>query len=84
MRNEQKYSFAEAEQIGNALGIDWKQFSLTQFRKGLVAEVPQINIDEEDAMITGKIVLAHLNDFSGYYTRLARIEKEADQYWADV
>jgi hypothetical protein len=31
--------------------------------------------------LTGKIALAHLNEFPDYYTRLAKMEAEADTYW---
>ena len=34
------------------------------------------------AKITGKIALAHLNEFADYYTILDRMEKEAEDYWA--
>jgi hypothetical protein len=90
MDEKKEYSFIEAEQIGNALGIDWNQFGIEQFRTGLQAEsqdgasVPQIKVDHKDALITGKIALAHLHEFSEYYTRLAKMEKEADEFWADV
>lgn len=30
-------------------------------------------------MTTGKIALAHLNEFPDYYTRLTLMEKEADE-----
>jgi hypothetical protein len=39
------------------------------------------NITNDDALMTGKIALAHLNEFSDYYTRLKRMEKEADAFW---
>jgi len=32
---------------------------------------------------TGKIARAHLNEFPDYYQRLARMEAEADRYWAE-
>jgi hypothetical protein len=34
-------------------------------------------------LMTGKIALAHLNEFPDYYTRLAAMEKDAHEYWAD-
>jgi hypothetical protein len=34
-------------------------------------------------MLTGKIALAHLNEFPDYYTRLARMEEEAEQFHKD-
>jgi hypothetical protein len=32
-------------------------------------------------LITGKIALAHLNEFPDYYVRLEKLEKEAEEYW---
>jgi len=32
---------------------------------------------DDDAVFTGKIALAHLNEFPDYYTRLERMEEEA-------
>ena len=43
----------------------------------------QTNVTDDDAMITGKIALAHLKEFPDYYTRLSAMEKEADEYWAN-
>jgi hypothetical protein len=37
------------------------------------------NVTDSDPVVTGKIALAHLNEFSDYYTRLARMETEAEQ-----
>jgi hypothetical protein len=31
--------------------------------------------------MTAKIALAHLNEFPDYYTRLERMEKDAESYW---
>jgi len=31
--------------------------------------------------MTGKIALAHLNEFPDYYTRLEKMEKEAEDFW---
>jgi hypothetical protein len=44
----------------------------------------QTNVTNDDALITGKIALAHLKEFPDYYTRLSAMEKEADEYWANV
>jgi hypothetical protein len=32
--------------------------------------------------MTGKIALAHLTEFPDYYQRLAKMEAEAQAYWA--
>ena len=83
------FSSEEAKKIGKTLGIDWQTFDVEQFRLGLNVELehgsgdPQTNVTDDDAVITGKIALAHLKEFSDYYTRLAIMEKEAHEYWAD-
>ncbi len=90
MRTEKQFSLAEAKQIGDALGIDWHAFSVEQFQIGLEVELEhgardtQTNVTDDDALITGKIALAHLKEFPDYYTRLSVMEKEADEYWANV
>jgi len=90
MRTEKRFSLAEAKQIGDALGIDWQAFGVEQFQIGLEVELEhgardtQTNVTNDDALITGKIGLAHLKEFPDYYTRLSAMEKEADEYWANV
>jgi hypothetical protein len=32
----------------------------------------------DDPIVTGKIALAHLNEFADYYTRLKKMEAEAE------
>jgi hypothetical protein len=36
------------------------------------------NVTDDDPVITGKIALAHLNEFADYYTRLEKMEREAE------
>lgn len=85
-----QFSLVEANQIGDTLGIDWVAFDVEQFRIGLEVELehgardPQTNVTDDDSLITGKIALAHLKEFPDYYTRLSAMEKEADDYWANV
>ena len=75
----------EAKQIGSAIGVDWTTapFDVEQFRMGLDVELehglhdPVTNVTSNDPLVTGKIALAHLNEFPDYYTRLARMEEEA-------
>ena len=84
------FSLVEVKQIGDTLGIDWVAFGVEQFQAGLEVELehgardPQTNVSDDDALITGKIALAHLKEFPDYYTRLTAMEKEADEYWANV
>jgi hypothetical protein len=35
------------------------------------------NVTDDDPVVTGKIALAHLNEFPDYYVRLERMEEEA-------
>ena len=77
----------EAKQIGATLGIDWGRVDLEQFRRGLEVEFehgsrdPETNVTNDDAVLTGKIAWAHLKEFPDYYTRLDRLEAEADAFW---
>ena len=77
----------KAKEIGEALGVDWKKFDLEQFRVGMDVELehgkvdPNTNVTNDDPLMTGKIALAHLNEFPDYYTRLLKLEEEADKYW---
>lgn len=76
-----------AKQIGEALGIDWKRFSVSQFQLGLEIELEhgtkdlRTNITDDDDFLTGKIAWAHLNEFADYYTRLEKMEIEAEKHW---
>jgi hypothetical protein len=87
MAIEKSFSADEAKQIGEQLGIDWTNFDVEQFRMGLDVELehgtvdPHTNVTNNDPLLTGKIALAHLNEFADYYTRLDKLEKEADAFW---
>ncbi len=35
------------------------------------------SVTDDNPVVTGKITLAHLNEFPDYYTRLERMEEEA-------
>lgn len=91
MNDDRKFSEDEARDIGQRIGIDWNtsRFDVEQFRMGLAVELehgrqdPDTNVSDDDEITTGKIAWAHLNEFPDYYTRLARMEAEAERYWAD-
>ena len=73
--------------IGEKLGIKWDKFDVEQFRMGMDVELEhgkedsKTNVTDDDALVTGKIALAHLNEFPDYYTRLKKMEKEAYEFW---
>jgi len=84
MASRKQFTTEEAKNIGKALGIDWSQFDIDQYRMGLDVELehglidPNTNVTNDDPIITGKIALAHLNEFPDYYTRLEKMEREAE------
>lgn len=84
MAQPKHFTAEEARQIGEALGIDWSQFDVDQFRMGLEVELehgaisPATDVTHDDPVLTGKIALAHLNEYPDYYTRLAQMEQEAE------
>ena len=75
----------EARQVGTEIGIDWASalFDVEQFRMGMDVELehglhdPATDVTGSDPVVTGKIALAHLNEFPDYYTRLAQMEDQA-------
>ncbi|PIR13153.1 hypothetical protein COV49_03160 [Candidatus Falkowbacteria bacterium CG11_big_fil_rev_8_21_14_0_20_39_10] len=89
MTTKKNFTAEEAKKIGEELGIDWTKFDVEQFRMGMDVELehglvdPHTNVSNDDALITGKIALAHLNEFPDYYTRLEKMEKEGETYWED-
>jgi len=81
--NKKQFSLKRTKEIGDALGIDWKQLNINEFQMGLEVELehgekyPETNVTNNDPILTGKIALAHLNEIPDYYTRLVKMEKEA-------
>jgi hypothetical protein len=84
MASKKHFTNEEARQIGEKLGIDWSKFDVEQYRMGLDVELehglvdPHTNVTNDDPIMTGKIALAHLNEFPDYYIRLDKMEKEAE------
>ena len=84
-----RFTMEEARKIGEQIGIDWEksEFDVKQFWMGLHVELEhglvdsRTNVTDDDPEMTGKIAWAHLNEFPDYYTRLDKMEKEADEYW---
>jgi hypothetical protein len=86
--NKRKVSADESKRVGDTLGVNWAKVDLGQFQRGLEVELehgahdPETNVTNDDVVLTGKIAWAHLKEFPDYYTRLERLEAEADAYWA--
>ncbi|WP_442600167.1 DUF5661 family protein [Neobacillus sp. D3-1R] len=79
----------EAAAIALLLGIDFNtsKFNLNEFWMGVNTELEhgmrsnQTNVTNDNPITTGKIALAHLNEFPDYYRRLKVLEEEAKAYW---
>jgi len=82
--SKKHFTAEEAKTVGDSLGINWKKFDIEQYRMGLDVELehglvdPHTNVTDDDPVVTGKIALAHLNEFPDYYTRLEKMEIEAE------
>jgi hypothetical protein len=86
MAESKSFITEEAKKVGKLLGIDWSKFDVEQFRMGMDVELEHgkrdahTNVTNDDIIMTGKIALAHLNEFPDYYTRLERMEEEAKRF----
>jgi Protein of unknown function (DUF5661) len=85
MATREGFTVEEARQVGEQIGIDWSSspFEVAEFRAGMDVELEHgvhdlaTNVTDDDAIVTGKIALAHLNEFPDYYVRLGKMEEEA-------
>jgi uncharacterized protein DUF5661 len=86
MSSHARFTLDEARAAGELIGVDWDTslFGLEQFRMGMDIELehgtrdPATNVTGDDVIMTAKIARAHLNEFPDYYTRLAKMEAEAE------
>ncbi len=82
MTGWKSFTAKEAKEIGERLGIKWDEFEVEQFRMEMNVELEHgkrdehTNVTNDDALVTGKIALAHLNEFPDYYDRLDKLEKK--------
>ena len=76
-----------SKEIGEEIGIDWTEVKLEEFTKGINVEFEhgtkfsETNVTNNDKILTGKIAWAHLKEFPDYYSRLAKLETEATEFW---
>lgn len=84
---KKRFSLDDSRRIGKTLGLSWKKVDLKQFHMGLNVELEHgkrnafTNVTDDDEILTAKIALAHLDEFPDYYTRLNKLEKDAENYW---
>ena len=79
-----KVSAGEAEVILKIVNTEGMPIALEDFRRGLEVELEhgtmykEANVTNNHPVLTGKIVLAHLNETLDYYARLEVAELEGD------
>ena len=85
MSETRRTTSEEARRVGDVIGVDWSRFDLEQFRAGMDVELEHglrdsaTNVTDDDPLSTGKIALAHLNEFADYYTWLAKMEADGER-----
>ncbi len=83
MKSIKSFTVEQARDAGDRLGIVWKAFDVEQFRVGMNVELEHgrkstlTNVSNDDVLTSAKIALAHLNEMPDYYTRLQKIEQDA-------
>lgn len=82
MESKENYTEQLVKLISKKMGINIDKYDIDEIKKGMVIELEHgsknqfTNITNDDPVETLKIVLAHLNELSDYYTRLEKMEKE--------
>lgn len=87
--NNFKFTEKDGEKISKELGINFDKvkYSLEEFTYGMNIELEhgtsnlKTNLTNDDPLLSGKIALAHLNEFPDYYIRLQKLESAAAKYW---
>ena len=67
------YNLKDAMYAASVLGVTFDQFTPEEFLDGILIELehgvvsPETNVTNNDLIVTAKIALAHLNEYSNYY-----------------
>jgi len=86
MKKRKQISIDEAKRVGESLHIDWEQVDLEEFRQGLMGKHkpgaidPETGLTYDSVLLTGKVVLAHMQEFPDYSIRLAKLKEEVNNY----
>lgn len=78
-----KMTEKKAKYIGDKLGVDWSLVDIKQFRRGLEVEQEHWDTTKGQWLTMAKIALDHLAEIPDYYSRLDKMELEAQKYWKD-
>ena len=86
MSDSLHFSKRYAREVGEIIGIDWREIDFEQFYMGINVELEhgtrygyRSNISNDDPLLTGRIALAHLFEIPDYYTRLDIMERRAEK-----
>lgn len=69
------FNMEDAEYAASKLGITFDKYTKEEFLDGMNIELehgtidPETNVTNDDLIVTAKIALAHLNEFSNYYNK---------------
>jgi hypothetical protein len=85
VQDKEQFTFDEARRFGDTMGLCWNTYGIKQFALGVNAELEHGRKDSategtlDDPILTEKIALAHLKEYSDYYTRWAVMEQEPER-----
>jgi len=85
MKKRKQISLDEAKRIGESLYFDWDQVDLERFRRDLMEDQtrramgPETGSAYDGVLLTGKVALAHMQEFPDYFSRLAKLKAEVDE-----
>jgi hypothetical protein len=88
MEKQKPISLDQAKRVGESLHIDWEQVDLEEFRQDLMGNPkagaidPETGLTYDSVLLTGKVVLAHMEEIPDYFNRLAKLKEEVDEYRA--
>jgi hypothetical protein len=72
----------QSELIGRKLHVNFDVVPLAEWHQGMCIETEHANVTRGSMLTTGKIALAHIQEYPDYYRRLVRMEAQADKYWS--
>ena len=90
MSSDARFTIEEAREAGERIGIDWATSPSTPSSSASAwtcwnacTRDPETDVTGDDVLVTAKIARAHLNEFPDYYTRLGKMEADAEAAWAE-
>jgi len=85
MKTKEKYAEMIVNRMAEKLGIDISKYDMNEMVQGMFVELEhgsgdqETNVTDDDAVQTFKIMLAHIKEVPDYYTRLDKMENEAQK-----